>query len=407
MKNMVLQPLRYEKGRLIMGKNQKMPAGISKKVLKSGRVVYPAVAFDGYTEDGKKRRYYKQFDTVEEAVIWRQKMALNTNARQVIAYAKLPVWQAFKIHYQTFLEPKLASATRESYRSNIVRLKRTMPNILVGKVTRTTIQMMFTKWAKEGFAKASQLKIKHRLHRFFEDMVAEGIVDRNPVVSISIEGNQSAAKGSKFLEDSDYVRLIKYLEQKELTIRSGLYDTWLLVALQTGARPGEITALSWSDLSIDKDESTMTIRHSYSDSGDGIKVPKTPTSIRTLVIPKRLASQLRKWRAYTRTLQMASGQRSDYVFMRTDGAFPNNTMINRWLNRELAAIKVPKEKRITAHKLRHSWATYQMNQGSSIAFISKHLGHANIRVTEEVYLHTTNTEYASQAEQAIQMLDVL
>lgn len=386
---------------------KKMPDGISRKVLKSGRVVYPAVAFDGYTESGKKRRYYKQFDTVEEAVIWRQEIALKTNARQVIEYGKLPIWQAFEIHYKTFIESKLASATRESYRANIGRLKRSGPHLLVAKATRTTIQTMFTRWANEGFGKAGQTKLKHRLHRFYEDMLAEGVVDRNPVVSITIDGKKAEREVSKFLEASDYEALIKHLEQKPLTIRSGLYDTWILVSLQSGARPGEITALTWQSLDIDGPEPTMSITHSYSDSGDGIKAPKTPSSIRTVSIPLWLANRLKQWRSYTRTLQMASGQRTDYVFIRPDGVFPNNTMINRWLNRELAAINVPKEKRVTAHKLRHTWATYQMDHGASIAFISKHLGHANLRITQETYLHTTNTEFVNQSQHATQMLDAL
>lgn|GEM_PF-5424735 len=392
-----------------MVKSQKMPIGIVQKQLKDGRVVFKATAYNGYDAVGKKIRMYKQFETLSEAIFWRQKMALNSNAKQIIAYGRLPLWQAFEIHYKTFKQNQIASATKESYRANVNRLKRAAPNLQVDKTTRTFIQAMFTSWANDGFSVASQRKIMHRLHRFFEDMVVEDVVNRNPVVNIVIAEPQNKKMANLFLDDKVYEKLIRHLEEKQQhpEIRSALYVAWLLVAIQTGTRPGEVTALAWSDLSIDGDSPEISIRHSYSDSGDGIKVPKTPSSIRTIAIPKRLADSLKKWRAYTRKLQMSSGARSDYVFMRVDGKFPNNTLINRWLNRMLREIGVPKEERITAHKLRHTWATYQMNHGASIAFISKHLGHASIRITQETYLHTTKTEYNAQAELATGMLDAL
>jgi len=392
-----------------MVKSQTMPAGIVKKELKDGRVVFKATAYNGYDAAGKKIRIYKQFETLSEAIIWRQTMSLNSNAKQIIAYGRLPLWQAFEIHYKTFKAGHLSGATKESYRANINRLKRSAPKLQIDKTTRTFIQTMFTAWANDGFSVASQRKIIHRLHRFFEDMVTENVVNRNPEVNISIAEPQNKKTANLFLDDKVYEKLIRHLEEKQQhsEIRSALYIAWVLVALQTGARPGEITALAWPDLSIDGDNPEISIRHSYSDSGDGIKVPKTPSSICTIAVPKRLADSLKKWRAYTRKLQMASGARSDYVIMRLDGKFPNNILINRWLNRMLREICVPKEERITAHKLRHTWATYQMDHGVSIAFISKHLGHASIRITEETYLHTTKTEFNEQAELATGMLDAL
>ncbi len=44
---------------------------------------------------------------------------------------------------------------------------------------------------------------------------------------------------------------------------------------------------------------------------------------------------------------------------------------------------------ITPHTLRHTYASLLMEQGVDIDTISARLGHANSKVTREIYLHVT------------------
>ena len=53
-----------------------------------------------------------------------------------------------------------------------------------------------------------------------------------------------------------------------------------------------------------------------------------------------------------------------------------------------AAEKAGIKKHITAHKLRHSYATYLLETGTDLGYIQNLLGHANGKTTE-MYTHIT------------------
>ena len=46
-------------------------------------------------------------------------------------------------------------------------------------------------------------------------------------------------------------------------------------------------------------------------------------------------------------------------------------------------------RRITPHTLRHTHASLMMEQGIDVDTISRRLGHADSRITKEIYLHVT------------------
>ncbi len=49
-------------------------------------------------------------------------------------------------------------------------------------------------------------------------------------------------------------------------------------------------------------------------------------------------------------------------------------------------------KQIRIHDFRHSCASLLINQGASIALVSKYLGHSNITITLNTYTHMFQSE---------------
>ena len=62
-----------------------------------------------------------------------------------------------------------------------------------------------------------------------------------------------------------------------------------------------------------------------------------------------------------------------------------------WAVKE-AKSKLKTKKKITAHTLRHSYATHLLEQGVNLLSIQKLLGHAHIETTM-VYLHVAQLDY--------------
>ena len=55
------------------------------------------------------------------------------------------------------------------------------------------------------------------------------------------------------------------------------------------------------------------------------------------------------------------------------------------------------------HSLRHTFATLMINKGIDVKIVSELLGHSNVSVTYNIYIHTIQ----SQKIKAINMVDIL
>lgn len=60
---------------------------------------------------------------------------------------------------------------------------------------------------------------------------------------------------------------------------------------------------------------------------------------------------------------------------------------------------------VSIHGLRHSHASYLLSKGINIAYISKRLGHANISITQSIYIHLLNEQALKEEQKTIDMLN--
>ena len=138
----------------------------------------------------------------------------------------------------------------------------------------------------------------------------------------------------------------------------------ILTALRTGMRQGELTGLQWS--SIDWCNRIVTVRHSRCEYQKALVSPK---SNRERYIP--LDAEL-----FSLLLQRRRSE--GYVFLGTDGKpFDQNRM-----SRRLSAVcKRAGLRRVTWHKLRHTFASHLAMKGVSLNVVQSLLGHTSITTT--------------------------
>ena len=79
----------------------------------------------------------------------------------------------------------------------------------------------------------------------------------------------------------------------------------------------------------------------------------------------------------------------DYVCMSKTGNIANMRNITKTLNAMLIRANC-EVKHCGMHSLRHSFGSYLVSQGVDISVVSKLMGHKNISVTYNVYIHILN-----------------
>ena len=177
------------------------------------------------------------------------------------------------------------------------------------------------------------------------------------------------------------------------TQKSAFYS----VALDSGARRGELAALKWDDLDISA--GTMTIRRKLLKGGREPVFGATKTrKIRTLTLTGETVARLKVHKQQQAELKLRN--RLHYhdlglVFAKEWGDQHNRRdslglplQVNNMGSREFdRLIKAAGVKRITIHGLRHTCATLMIQSGEPVNVVQKHLGHSKVEMTLNIYAH--------------------
>lgn len=166
------------------------------------------------------------------------------------------------------------------------------------------------------------------------------------------------------------------------------YKTFFTILYYMGLRQGEAQALAWNDINFIKRELNISKTLTTKLKGEKwtISTPKTKNSARTLPMPKIVAERLKTLKEHYKN-QYADFSNDWFVF---GGKFPlKETTICKKKN---SYCKLTGVQQIRIHDFRHSCASLLINQGASIALVSKYLGHSNISITLNTYTHFYKSE---------------
>lgn len=171
-----------------------------------------------------------------------------------------------------------------------------------------------------------------------------------------------------------------------------------MLALFTGMRLGEVLALRWRRIQLDR--KMLEVREALEPVKGvvGFKAPKTKAGRRDISLPDILLGALRDYRREQLELnmQLGLGRPPDdaLLFCQLDGSplYPSNVSSDWGLFAQ--RIGMPE---ITFHGLRHTHASQLIDSGVDIVTISKRLGHANPRVTLAIYAHMFRSDDSKAA----------
>jgi len=179
--------------------------------------------------------------------------------------------------------------------------------------------------------------------------------------------------------DTEQKKLVSYLKANMSLTAFGI-----LLSLFMGLRIGELCGLKWED--VDFQNKILHIRRTVQriSSANGnrktkivISAPKSATSFREIAIPDMLMEYFEMFRS----------EANHFILSGTDKPVEPRTMQYRY-KKILQSAEVEDH---NYHKLRHTFATNSAEKGFNVKALSAVLGHSNVTLTLNRYIHPDRT----------------
>jgi len=192
------------------------------------------------------------------------------------------------------------------------------------------------------------------------------------------DGEAPTAKVKKPTEDNRRVRFLSHEEAdrllEALALKSPNVHDMALLSLHCGLRAGEIFGLEWGD--VDMERGVITIRGTSVKAGTRTKSGKTRPAIMTDAVKEMFA-------------QRVHGQHHDLVF--PDRSGKKAVQISDSFNRVVSALGFNEgveddRQKVVFHTLRHTFASWLVEQGVDLYTVKELMGHGTLAMTER-YSH--------------------
>ena len=249
----------------------------------------------------------------------------------------------------------------------------------IGQITKMDVRDWMVKMKKAGVGNATRNRALRLFSASMKYAVERDIVDINPCQGVKAA---TETKGQeRYLTRAEFAKVLTELPT----------ETDQLIAMTlafTGMRWSELCGLHWQR--VDLRSSQIIVAEAYLEATNQIKpYPKSKKPRALPVVPGLHAALTgRKVSGGTCEVEHMSGScRSQLVFTSAEGRPLRNSKWSRvWRN----AVRDAGLDGVRIHDLRHSYASWLLQNGVQIAEVSKLLGHASITTTER-YAHLAET----------------
>ena len=366
---------------------------------------------DGYYQckrkmpDGKYKIFYGRTKTEAEAKY------IETIAEGQKKHEETDKFEVAAQEYWRALMNRIKAGTKSTYRSNWERCVKEFSGCRMDEITKQRVELFGEKLKAEGLSTSTIRNTRSVLNGIFRQWRIQTNSSYNPIQDTKV----AAGKPAKERQPPTERELAKFRDHPD---GFGLC-AWLL--MYTGCRLGEAMALRWED--VDFDANVVHISKSVSWAGGGINVrsPKTKNAVRDIPLMPRLKELLLARR----------GQSWEYVIGGLKRPLTDAEYHTRWLQycTELGLVepcegrtryrdgrrtqKRQKEKplgpvykaSVTAHQLRHSFATDLYDAGVGVLEAKQIMGHSDISTTYKIYTHIRERKLQGAAQKLIDFYD--
>ncbi len=282
--------------------------------------------------------------------------------------------QSFMTDFLTYATGNYAKSTVTIYRSALNRLLCVAGNVPLASITA----QRFDTYRVERLLDISPASVNiemRTLRACFNTALRWGLIERNPFAKVKLASVPEATP--TFFSKEDFQKLLN-------AIKEGWLKEIIVFAALTGLRRGEIVNLHWSDVSFDR--KTLTVQSS--------QTFKTKQGKRRVVPLNDTALYLLQSRA--------NKEISELVFTL------NGKLISAgWLSHKFKYYVYEcrfKNDKLHFHSLRHTFASWLVQDGVSIYAVKELLGHSDVKTTQ-VYSHLSGSELHKEVNRIAVLLN--
>lgn len=343
---------------------------ITARKLKSGRTVYDAVVYVGFTPDGKRDR---------KSVTCRTRRAAEVEHAKLVAMADAMRGRSGRMALGDYIDAmwwprasaRLQATSLDTYEKEVrLRIRPALGGVDVRDIDRRRIQAMVDSIPTESVAR----KCVGVLKTILNEAKGDGLIASNPAEAAFAMPQKGRSRDSGMVLGSfeQIGGLLAIVRERASESVQRIAYTGLL----QGLRPEERYALDWAD--VDADARVVHVRAAYvvasaQHGGRQLKPPKTANGARD--VP--MLPQFAEW--------LSTQQRGDGPFIvGADGRrISPSTAQKRW---RAFLRDNPDAPQVTIENMRHSFATAYLAAGGRIEALSRILGHADISTTLRRYV---------------------
>lgn len=332
--------------------------------------------YEGRLSKGKhrngKRKYQYFFGRTREEV--ERKMLDTVQVQAADMNCNITVGQLFSEWFQS-IRHRIKESTAANYMMKAN--KHILPkfsNFAVSHVSSAVILEFIDKKLNAGLSNRYVADIIILLKSMYK-YAARTYHITSPLEGITLPRKKSSE--IRLLDNNEQRKLQQYMQDNSDRTTLGIS-----VSLHMGLRIGELCALQWSDIDLEKRILTVrkTIQRIQCPSSNTktkliITEPKSESSKRSIPIPEFLIGMLQRY----------SGKGNEYLLSGMVKPIEPRTMQYRF-SKMLKNVNLPS---VHFHALRHMVASNCVKLGFDVKALSEILGHSSVEITLNRYVHSS------------------
>lgn len=367
---------------------------INKYTLKSGKTRYQFQIYTGVNPlTGKQSTTTRRgFKTKKEANLALSRLQLAVDKQGGLEVKKDVLFsELYSEWHDQYINTVRESTDEKKQRIFKVHILPAFGKYLVSKISSNQCQKVLNQWFKEA---RSYKKWFNYASMVFDYAFKQGLIDKDPTKLVTMPKimDSKGDKKNNFWTKEQLNTFFKLFTTDSDTEKYTMFRT----LAYTGARKGELLALTWSDINLS--ESTLRINKTVTQGLGGkliVQAPKSQAGRRTIALDSITTQALRRWKLEQRTrflmlgINVANSQQ--LVFASSKNHFKSMNTPSKWLNQLIQDTDLP---HISIHGYRHTHATMLYQAGVGLKETQARLGHsrADSSTTLDIYTHTTQEE---------------